>query len=78
MTGVLVLDVLGTGLVRPPAWTGWSLLVVASIPATPRCLPLPQPPKKQPAPAGSVDQELIKSKSDAVLQNSLVRGRGPG
>lgn len=32
----------------------------------------PQPPKKQ-APASSVDQELIKSKSDAVLQNSLVR-----
>lgn len=37
----------------------------------------PQPPKKQ-APASSVDQELIKSKSDAVLQNSLVRaGREP-
>ncbi|PRW58194.1 COP9 signalosome complex subunit 5b-like [Chlorella sorokiniana] len=32
--------------------------------------PFLQPPKKQ-APAGSVDQELIKSKSDAVLQNSL-------
>lgn len=39
------------------------------------CAPHPghsQPPKKQ-APASSVDQELIKSKSDAVLQNSLVR-----
>lgn len=42
--------------------------------------PFLQPPRKQPAPASSAEAELIKSKSDAVLQGSLVRRawRGAG
>ena len=37
-----------------------------------------QPPKKAPVPASSADAELGKSKSDAVLQSSMVRARRRG